>query len=292
MTARPIKAMSAGGFIRFQGFASPWAKKPTPICDDSVPGRFEACACPGNCYPQEMLRLRDLDLDKTVDSKSDYNETLKKLQLKLLHQQAQFHSTKRSLIIVFEGPDAAGKGGAIKRATENLDPRSLRVYSVVKPTTEEYRHHYLWRFWNKIPGHGEIAIFDRSWYGRVLVERIEKFATEAEWKRAYREINEFEQTLADGGAIILKFYLSISKDEQLTRFKKREGDPSKCWKMNDEDWRNRRKWDEYLKCADDMFAKTHQRHAPWHLVEANHKWFARIKVLRVITSALEKEIAS
>ena len=239
-----------------------------------------------------MLRLRDLDLDKTVDSKSDYNETLKKLQLKLLHQQAQFHSTKRSLVIVFEGADAAGKGGAIKRATENLDPRSLRVYSVVKPTTEEYRHHYLWRFWNKIPGHGEIAIFDRSWYGRVLVERIEKFATEAEWKRAYREINEFEQTLADGGAIILKFYLSISKDEQLTRFKKREGDPSKCWKMNDEDWRNRRKWDEYLKCADDMFAKTNQRHAPWHLVEANHKWFARIKVLRVITSALEKEIAS
>jgi len=239
-----------------------------------------------------MLRLRNLDLDKTVESKSDYNETLKKLQLKLLHQQAQFHTTKRSLIIVFEGSDAAGKGGAIKRATENLDPRSLRVYSVVKPTTEEYRHHYLWRFWNKIPGHGEIAIFDRSWYGRVLVERIEKFATEAEWKRAYREINEFEQTIADGGAIILKFYLSISKDEQLTRFKKREGDPSKCWKMNDEDWRNRRKWDEYLKCADDMFAKTNQRHAPWHLVEANHKWFARIKVLRVITSALEKELAA
>jgi len=238
-----------------------------------------------------MLRLRDLDLDKTVDSKGDYQETLKKLQLKFLHQQAQFHSGKRSLIIVFEGPDAAGKGGAIKRATENLDPRSLRVYSVVKPTTEEYRHHYLWRFWNKVPGHGEIAIFDRSWYGRVLVERIEKFAADEEWKRAYREINEFEQTLADGGAIILKFYLSISKDEQLTRFKKREGDPSKCWKMNDEDWRNRRKWDEYLKSADDMFAKTDQRHARWHLVEANHKWYARLKVLRVITSTLEKELA-
>lgn len=237
-----------------------------------------------------MLKLAKLDMDKNIADKDEYQSTLKKLQLKLLHQQAKFHSLKRSLIVVFEGPDAAGKGGVIKRTTENLDPRSLRVYSIAKPSSEEYRRHYLWRFWNRLPAHGEFAIFDRSWYGRVLVERIEKFATDVEWKRAYREINEFEKALTDDGAIILKFYLAISKEEQLVRFKKREADPHKCWKMNEEDWRNRRKWDEYLVSADDMFAKTHFPHAPWHLVEANHKWHARLKVLKTVTSALEREL--
>ncbi len=238
-----------------------------------------------------MLKLRQLDLEKNVPSKVEYQATLKKLQLKLVHQQVQFHrAQKRSLIIVFEGPDAAGKGGVIKRVTENLDPRPLRVYSVVKPTTEELRHHYLWRFWTKMPGYGEVAIFDRSWYGRVLVERIEKFAAEPEWRRAYREINEFERTLADNGAVVIKFYLSIGKEEQLLRFKKREKDPTKCWKMNEEDWRNRRRWEDYIVAADEMFAKTHQRYAPWHLVEANHKWFARIKVLKTITATLEREM--
>jgi polyphosphate kinase 2 (PPK2 family) len=238
-----------------------------------------------------MLRLRDLDLEKTVSGKGAYQSALDELQLKLLHQQIRFHATKRSLVIVFEGPDAAGKGGVIKRVTEHLDPRQLRVYSVAKPTTEEHRHHYLWRFWNRLPGYGEMAVFDRSWYGRVLVERIEKFATDAEWKRAYREINEFERQLTDDGAIVIKFYISISKEEQLRRFKKRESDPTKMWKMNDEDWRNRRKWDEYIRCADDMFAKTHQRNAPWTLVEGDHKWYSRLKVLRTITATLERELA-
>ena len=239
-----------------------------------------------------MLKLNKLDLGKTIASKADYLGTLQSLQLQLLHQRVQIQKTKRSVVLVFEGPDAAGKGGVIKRITEHLDPRFIRVYSVVKPTAEEYRHHYMWRFWTKIAGHGEVAIFDRSWYGRVLVERIEKFATVAEWQRAYKEINEFERTLVDGGAILLKFYLAIDKDEQLRRFKKRESDPTKCWKMNDEDWRNRRKWDEYLTCANDLFAKTHQRHAPWHLIEGNHKWYARIKVLKILTAALEKELAA
>src|SRR5690606_35593818 len=155
------------------------------------------------------------------------------------------------LIILFEGPDAAGKGGAIKRVVERLDPRLLRVNSIVKPTQEEYLHHYLWRFWSKLPQTGQSVIFDRSWYGRVLVERVEGFATEKEWKRAYGEINDLERMLCDNGAIIVKFYLHISKDEQLMRFRRREADPYKHWKINEEDWRNRRKWNEHNAAAED-----------------------------------------
>ena len=237
-----------------------------------------------------MLKIGQLDLTKTISDKHEYQETLKALQLKIVRQQAKLNHSKRSLVCVFEGPDAAGKGGAIKRVTEHLDPRTVRVYSIVKPSTEEYRRHYMWRFWAKLPSYGEFTVFDRSWYGRVLVERIEGFATEPEWKRAFREINEFEKTLVDDGVILLKFYLMISKEEQLRRFKKRENDPTKYWKINDEDWRNRRKWDQYVTCADDMFAKTHHKHSPWHLVEADHKWYARVKILKAVTAALEKEL--
>src|SRR3954469_4976629 len=155
----------------------------------------------------------------------DYKKTLKQAQLKLLNFQRTMMETRRTLLIVLEGPDAAGKGGAIKRIVERLDPRILRVHSVVKPTEEEYSHHYLWRFWNRLPPAGQCAVFDRSWYGRVLVERVEKFATEKEWKRAYEEINGFERLLADDGAVIVKFYLHVSKDEQLARFKERQEDP-------------------------------------------------------------------
>ncbi|MDE1170998.1 MAG: hypothetical protein PW734_07305 [Verrucomicrobium sp.] len=236
-----------------------------------------------------MQRLRRLDLSKDV-SKAEYQATLKKLQLRLLERQLRLRQDKRSLILVFEGPDASGKGGVIKRVTEHLDPRSVRVYSVLKPTTEEYAHHYMWRFWTRLPAYGEIAIFDRSWYGRVLVERAEKFATDAEWKRAYREINEFERQLADDGAILLKFYLSIGKEEQLRRFREREADPAKYWKMTEEDWRNRRKWDRYLDYAQDMVNKTDHRHAPWHLVEGNSKSFARLKVLKTIVAALDRQL--
>lgn len=237
-----------------------------------------------------MLSLKELDLSKEIDDKKDqYEKKLEELQLQFLLYQRILLEKKRSMILVFEGPDAAGKGGVIKRVTEKLDPRFVKVYSIVKPTTEEFKHHYLWRFWTKLPPQGELAIFDRSWYGRVLVERIEKFATKEEWKRAFQEINEFERTLADAGNLILKFYLQISKDEQLKRFKKREGDPYKRWKMNEEDWRNREKWDHYVECADDMFAKTHSKQAPWHLIEAEHKWYARIKTLKIIHQALLNE---
>ncbi len=236
-----------------------------------------------------MGRLEKLDLGKEVEAKDEYQKKLEKLQLQVLLYQRFILEKQRPVLLVFEGPDAAGKGGVIKRVTEKLDPRLVKVYSVIKPTTLEYQHHYLWRFWNKLPPRGEIAVFDRSWYGRVLVERVEKFAEKEEWKRAYREINEFERTLVDDGTVFLKFYIHISKGEQLQRFKKRESDPYKRWKMNDEDWRNRDKWPLYLEAAEKMFDKTDTDYARWNLIEGEHKWHARLKTLRVIIARFEKE---
>ena len=231
-------------------------------------------------------RLDDIE-HKSIDE-AEYKPKLKEAQLKLLNMQHELAEAKRALILIFEGPDAAGKGGAIRRVTERLDPRLLRVHSIVKPTAEEYQHHYLWRFWNKLPPYGQTVIFDRSWYGRVLVERVEGFATDKQWKRAYDEINDFERLLTDDGAVIVKLYLHISKDEQLFRFKRRESDPYKHWKINDEDWRNRRKWDEHNEAAEDMFEKTSTEDAPWNIVAANYKWFARVKVLKSLVETLER----
>ena len=230
-------------------------------------------------------RLDDIE-HKSIEE-AEYKPKLKEVQLKLLNMQHQLAEAKRALIVVFEGPDAAGKGGAIRRVTERLDPRLLRVHSIVRPTAEEYQHHYLWRFWNKLPPYGQTVVFDRSWYGRVLVERVEGFATDKQWKRAYDEINDFERLLSDDGAVIVKIYLHISKDEQLFRFKRRESDPYKHWKINDEDWRNRRKWDEHNKAAEDMFEKTSTDDAPWYVVAANYKWFARVKIVRTLAEVLE-----
>jgi AMP-polyphosphate phosphotransferase len=233
--------------------------------------------------------LSELDLTKQVDDKTDYRERINDLQLNLLHFQRKILESKRSVIFVFEGPDAAGKGGVIKRIAEKLDPRLIRVYSIVKPTEEEYRRHYLWRFWTKMPAQGEIAVFDRSWYGRVLVERVEGFCTEKEWGRAYDEVNAMEKTLVDGGTVIMKFYLHISKEEQLRRFEKRAADPYKHWKISAEDWRNRRKWKEHLEAAEDMFAQTWTKSAPWNLVEGEFKWFTRLKVLKAIVKKFTQE---
>ena len=232
-------------------------------------------------------RLLD-EIDHKALDEHEYKPKLKEQQLKLLNHQLTLHDSKRSLVIVFEGPDAAGKGGAIKRIVERLDPRLLRVHSIVKPTAEEYQHHYLWRFWKKLPNYGQTVIFDRSWYGRVLVERVENFASDKEWKRAYQEINEFERLLFDDGAIIIKFYLHITKDEQLLRFKRREADPYKHWKISDEDWRNRRKWDQHNQAAEAMFEKTSTECAPWHVVPANFKWFARVKVVKAVVDRIEE----
>jgi AMP-polyphosphate phosphotransferase len=237
-------------------------------------------------FNKRRIVLDALDQNKSVDQE-EYRVRVKEYQLRLLNLQRALMDSRHNLVVVVEGPDAAGKGGAIKRLVEKLDPRTFRVYSIVKPTQEEYSHHYLWRFWNKLPSYGQIAIFDRSWYGRVLVERVEGFASMIEWKRAYREINEFEQLLVEDGTSIVKVYFHITKDEQLDRFKRREADPLKHWKITEEDWRNRRKWDEHNEAAEEMFQHTGTPFADWTVVEANFKWYARLKLLKAAIRALE-----
>ena len=238
---------------------------------------------------KERIRLEELDQEKSLEQE-DYKKQLKKYQLELLNAQLVLAEKKRSIVLVVEGPDAAGKGGAIKRVTERLDPRLGRVYSIVKPTPEENQHHYMWRFWTKLPPRGHMAVFDRSWYGRVLVERVEKFCTVAEWKRAFTEINDFERQLTDDGVIMLKFYLQITKEEQLERFKRREADPYKHWKISEEDWRNRRHWDQHNEAAEEMFEKTHNEAAPWIIIPANYKWYARVKMVRALAERVSKEL--
>ena len=230
------------------------------------------------------------DLEHREIAEDEYKPKLKNLQLKLLGLQRELSETRNSVLVVFEGPDAAGKGGAIKRLVERLDPRLYRVHSIVKPTQEEYQRHYLWRFWNKLPPYGQMTVFDRSWYGRVLVERVEGFAAEKEWRRAYEEINEFERCLTDDGTLIVKIYLHISKEEQLARFKRREADPYKHWKINDEDWRNRRKWDEHNVAAQEAFTRTSTARAPWNVIAGNFKWYARVRVAKIVADALEAKL--
>ncbi len=232
--------------------------------------------------------LDALDQECSLE-KDEYKNRLKDAQLRLLKAQLALRDINRAVIIVFEGPDAAGKGGAIRRISEKLDPRTCRVYSIVKPTPEEYAHHYMRRFWLRLPSYGQIGIFDRSWYGRVLVERVESFATTTEWKRAYDEINTFEKLLTDDGSIIIKIFLQITKDEQLRRFKKRQEDPYKHWKISDEDWRNREKWQQHIESAEDMFRRTSTPYAPWSVIPGNYKWFARVETLRILCERLEKE---
>ena len=234
-------------------------------------------------------RLRDADLDKEL-SKKAYKKRSKENQVRLVKLQRDLIKHRLPVVVVFEGWDAAGKGGAIRRLVKNLDPRIYRVDAASKPTPEELDHHYLWRFWTKLPKRGQIAVFDRSWYGRVLVERVEGFANEQEWKRAYEEINHFEKALADDGHVIIKFFLHISKAEQKQRFQARESNPLKQWKMNAEDYRNRKRWDEYVVAIDDMFAKTHTRQAPWVLVPANDKRLARMICQDRLISTLERVI--
>ena len=190
----------------------------------------------------------------------------------------------------FEGWDAGGKGGAIKRLTQALDPRGYAVQPVSAPNDLEKSHHYLWRFWTNMPKAGHFTIFDRSWYGRVMVERIEGFCSEEEWRRAYEEINHFEQELTERGAILLKFWLHISPEEQLRRFHERQNTPEKQWKITDEDWRNREKWPAYEQAVDEMLLRTHRAQAPWIVVEAENKKFARLKVLHSVINAVEEAL--
>ena len=230
--------------------------------------------------------LSSLDLSLQL-SKSDYKKQLQECQarLNLLHRKAL--KKKISTILIFEGPDAAGKGGAIRRVTAALDARHYQVLPIAAPTDEERAHHYLWRFWRHLARAGRINIFDRSWYGRVLVERVEGFASEDEWKRAFAEINEFEEQLTDHGILLLKYWVHISKDEQLERFKAREQTPHKRWKLTEEDWRNREKWDDYEWAVNDIIEHTSTHSAPWVLVEGNNKRFSRVKVISTFCDRLE-----
>jgi polyphosphate kinase 2 (PPK2 family) len=231
--------------------------------------------------------LDKIDLSKQLDD-NEYKDRKKELELELLKCQLKARDEKLKVIVLFEGWDASGKGGAIKRLIEPMDPRGYKVYSISAPTEIEKSHHYLWRFWNRIPEAGELVIFDRSWYGRVLVERIERFATENEWKRAYDEINQFEKSLSDDGTIIIKFFVHISKEEQEKRFTERESNPLKRYKIGKDDYRNRSKWNDYLAAYEDMFEKTDTDYAKWHIIEGNDKNFARIKVMKKFIKRLNK----
>jgi polyphosphate kinase 2 (PPK2 family) len=235
--------------------------------------------------------LNTIDLNKTL-TKEEYVRDLLRYQLQLRALAYQLYVQKRPMVIVYEGWDAGGKGGNIKRVTEKLDPRGYEVYPIPAPTGEDKTHHYLWRFWRRLkpPDEKQILIFDRSWYGRVMVERLEGFCVEEEWKRAYREINEFERQLVDFGTILVKFWIHISKEEQLERFEARKEIPYKSWKLTDEDWRNREKWDLYEEAVNDMLLKTSTLTAPWTIVEGNCKWYARVKALKTLVDALTDQL--
>ena len=223
-------------------------------------------------------------------SRAEYDKQIHRLQNQLHLLGYQVYVQKRPVVLVFEGWDAAGKGGAVKRLTGRLDPRGYVVYPIAAPAGDDKVRHYLYRFWRRLPEAGQIAIFDRSWYGRVLVERVEGFCPEAAWQRAYSEINQFERELLQFGAILFKFWMQISQTEQLRRFKERERTNYKAWKLTDEDWRNRGKWEDYERAVEDMLLKTSTHKAPWTVVEANDKLHARIKVLKTVVNKLKQEL--
>lgn len=233
--------------------------------------------------------LKKVDLSKRLDRET-YEKKLDELQKKLTLLHSEIYAKRIPVVLAFEGWDAGGKGGAIKRLTRALDPRGYTVNPTSSPNDIERAHHYLWRFWTRMPKDGHIAIFDRTWYGRVMVERIEGFCTTQEWQRAFKEMNQMEQQLVNHGAIVIKFWMHIDKEEQERRFKERQETPEKQWKITDEDWRNREKWELYEQAVDEMMVRTSTVNAPWVIVEGNDKLYARIKVLETVVDALEKRL--
>ena len=231
--------------------------------------------------------LESLDYSASLPKKS-YRKKLKTLQKELHALQIEAFREKLPVVTLFEGVDAAGKGGAIRRLTESLYPRGYEVVPIGPPNDIERRHHYLWRFWRAFPERGSFVVFDRSWYGRVLVERVEKLCSEEEWRRAYREINEMERHLVEAGTVLVKFWLQISPDEQLQRFESRRDDPSRSWKLTDEDWRNREKWPFYQEAAAEMLARTSTPEAPWTLIATDCKRLSRVTILETLRDAIVK----
>ena len=235
--------------------------------------------------------LQTVDLGQRLEKK-EYKRQRIRYQVELRDLARRLYHERRSLVVVFEGWDAAGKGGSIRRLTQKLDPRGYRVYQIGAPEGEDRTHHYLWRFWRRLrpSSDKQILIFDRSWYGRVLVERVEGFAEEGAWKRAYREINDFERQMIEHGILLVKLWFHIDREEQERRFEARKKTPHKRWKLTDEDWRNRAKWDLYREAVEDMLVKTSTLKAPWTVVEANDKYHARVKTMRHVAERLRNEL--
>ena len=238
----------------------------------------------------QIMPLSEVKLDKSC-SREEYKKKKEEYQSRLAVLHSALYKKRIPVVLAFEGWDAGGKGGAIKRLTECMDPRGYEVIPTASPNDYEKAHHYLWRFWSRMPKAGHVAIFDRSWYGRVMVERIEGFCSGTEWRRAYQEINQMEAELADFGAVVIKFWMQIDKDEQERRFLARRDNPQKSWKLTGEDWRNREKWDQYETAVNEMIVKTSTARAPWVIVEGNDKYYARIKVLKTVVEALEKRLS-
>ena len=225
-----------------------------------------------------------------MPEEEEIKERIKKAQDAMESRQLALKEHGLPVIVLLEGWGAAGKGSMIGKLIRNLDPRGYEVHPIASPEPHEKARHYLWRFWKRLPKTGHVAIFDRSWYGRVMVERIEGFCSENEWQRAFHEMNEFEKELDEWGAVIIKFWVQIDKDTQLERFREREETPEKRWKITEEDWRNREKWDSYETAVNEMLEKTSTEFAPWHILESDNKYYARIKALRIVTEALKKKL--
>ena len=258
----------------------------TPVVDSGI----ENPASLYTRYPTlEMPKLSEVDLNKSL-TEAEYSVELKKAQKRLRQLHQVLYHNKIPVIICYEGWDAAGKGGNIKRVAAALDPRGYEVVPVAAPNKDELARHFLWRFWKNLPKDGHVAIFDRTWYGRVMVERLEGFCTRDDWTRAYNEMNAFEDELVGCGAIVIKFWIHIDKDEQLVRFTARQNTPSKQWKITDEDWRNRDKWDQYEIAVNDMLKYTSTPFAPWHIIESNDKKYARVKTIRIINDTIIDEL--
>ena len=260
--------------------------------DVAIHNRGIAAPLRQNVFPlRKMPLLSEISLDKAIDDE-EYRAQLKTLQARLSSLHNEIYLKRIPVVIAYEGWDAAGKGGNIKRITAALDPRGYRVIPIASPEPHEKARHYLWRFWNRLPKSGHITVFDRTWYGRVMVERLEGFCSENDWQRAYNEINEFEKELTDAGTVVIKFWVQIDSQTQLERFTDRQNTPEKQWKITEEDWRNREKWDLYEQAINEMLRKTNTTFAPWYVLESNDKHYARIKALSIVVDALEKACAA
>ena len=264
------------------------------IITDAIRDTFASGKYNGAPYEEEfplveMPKLKDVDLSLSL-TQEEYKKELKRLQDSIEQLQYKIKRKNIPVIIAYEGWDAAGKGGNIKRLAYPLDPRGMKVHPIGSPEPHEKARHFLYKFYTRLPETGCFAIFDRTWYGRVMVERLEGFCTENDWKRAYNEINEFEEDMVNWGALVLKFWIDIDSDTQLQRFQDRQNTPEKQWKITDEDWRNRDKWDQYEVAVDEMLEKTSTKFAPWHIIESVDKKYARIKVLRIVEEALTKAL--